>query len=114
MSTSSDFIQTFIERDISKYSVDRPIQSLTSKKQFNGQLPASTTPKVRNSERMNPGMMTMFKGQSICFNDALSRVPFYERSFNYTQPLRKIPNLDQDPRYGLITKNFSSDYSQAI
>jgi hypothetical protein len=113
---SSD-IQAFIQNDIQRFDIDRP-KNFTDldKRPFNSSLPYKTTPKIKNSERMEPAISTQFKGQKVCFNDALNEQPFYNRyfpNFDYFSVRPTIGDISQDPKYGMITKDFSTGYRQS-
>lgn len=110
---SQDDVQEFIERDKKRFSNKRDLASYSySTKPLSSSLPYSTVPKIRNSERIKLPQPTLFKGQKICFNDAVNSVPFYERSFQYPAQIspRDYIDYDKDPRYGIQTKLFVSDY----
>ena len=85
---SSQDMYNFIQRDRANSEEGNRIgnEYNYSTRPFSGALPYSTTPKIRNSERMDVGLMTLYKGQMIDFNDKLAReAPFYERQINSLQ-----------------------------
>lgn len=105
-------LQEIIERDKKNFNIVPTSSYNYCTKPFSGSLPYSTIPKIRNSERIKLPQPTLFKGQKICFNDAVNTVPFYERSFQYPSLIQPVlfPDYDKDPRYGVQTKLFVSDY----
>jgi hypothetical protein len=87
---------------------------------YSAQLPYSTTAKSyvlnTNAPRMEAAQPTRFKGQNVCFNEALEQHAFYNLSFyNFDNvPVKpSVPDVTKDPRYGMITKYFNSDYYQS-
>lgn len=80
---------------------------------FVGQLPYATTPKTW----VNP-MIQMIPEQTrvsrVCFNEALDNSgPFYLRQWqiwDYAPFLPSAGDVTQDPRYGIQTKGFTTEY----
>lgn len=80
---------------------------------FVGQLPYATTPK----SYVNP-MLQMIPEQTrtsrVCFNEALENSgPWYLRHWqiwDYAPFLPSMGDVTKDPRYGIQTKGFTTDY----
>ena len=80
---------------------------------FTGQLPYATTPR----SYMNPGMQMIpetTRVSKVCFNEALENSgPFYLRRWqiwDYAPFLPSIGDVTKDPRYGIQTKGFTTEY----
>jgi len=80
---------------------------------FEGQLPYSTVPK----NYLNPGMQMIpeqTRVSKVCFNEALDNSgPWYLRHwtiFDYAPFLPSVGDVSKDPRYGIQTKGFLTDY----
>ena len=81
--------------------------------QFQGQLPYATTPKqwIMPQKQMIPETTRISRA---CFNEALDESgPFYLRHWqiwDYAPFLPSNGDVTQDPRYGMQTKGFTTDY----
>ena len=82
---------------------------------FEGQLPYSTTPR----SYLNPAMQmvpqqTRIANSRVCFNEALDNSgPWYLRHWQIWDNAPFLPSVGdvtKDPRYGIQTKGFTTDY----
>jgi hypothetical protein len=107
-------MEEFISKDVKTYNMGRftfPQETQRDTVPFSGQLPYNTTPKQYNFKGYRPeiAQSTNTRGNHVCFNTELAKTPFYLRKFI---PRDNSFNGDvtKDPRYGIITNNFSNKY----
>jgi hypothetical protein len=112
-----DYAEFLISKDVKEYlenPLNFPIENKRDTVPFSGQLPCVTVPKQYNFRGTRPdiALSTNTKGSNICFNTESAKTPFYLRHFRpFPNDQSFVGDVTKDPRYGVITNNFSNKYA---
>lgn len=102
----------FITEDKPKSYADFFLETKRDKRPYSGELPVDFSARQPNydARRIDVAQMTSTKGDFVCFNERVSASPFYLRSWAIFEDMPMVPSIGdvtKDPRYSMITKQFS-------